>query len=57
MHTVCGGMQCSVENFQTVLVKLEEGRMLQENVYWDFMSMDRVGTAVVWPSDALLLAR
>ncbi|XP_076812765.1 uncharacterized protein LOC143459471 isoform X1 [Clavelina lepadiformis] len=54
---ICSTNKCSAEHFQAVLIKLEEWRQIQENAYWDFMSLDKDGSRTLPLSTALFLAR
>ena len=54
---ICSTDRCSAEHFQAVLIKLEEWRQIQENAYWDFMSLDKDGSRTLPLSTALFLAR
>lgn len=48
---------CTKGHFEQVLVKLEEGRKLEESLYWDFTALDETGNRTISVKNCLLLAR
>lgn len=51
------GSTCTKQQFEHVLVKLEDGRKLEESLYWDFIALDENGNRTVSVKNCLLLAK